>query len=396
MLNRNELKKYITKALIFISILVATNPANAEVKKYRATQYQREVRFIERVNYGNPLQTEYVGNLFNMGRITYRAVNDDPSVTFMPYRFRKGDTVLFNTDEIATYRIAEDKTKRGYQKDDPYFDNSPLNYVARQVVPCIVYPAISNEKKYGFCFYPLTEEVMEEQSTDEASTSDVLNYGKGDDFTFIYITLPKDRLSTGKIRIKHKGEWLEYEQPILGLSRDTLALKKNNRIDPNANTPQGIYRVEGVMKNEENLELGKEPYLDIDSGWVAVGGTPYPFDAPILSQIIDEKHWKDYWINEYALGQAVVGRNLLRIHGNSAEPSEPPQYEDKNTGKLYRPTQGCLNMGDIQQTLIDKLVEIGVISLKYDNTITFASGKKKYWNKTNHIGKVFVIVKDED
>ena len=53
-------------------------------------------------------------------------------------------------------------------------------------------------------------------------------------------------------------------------------------------------------------------------------------------------------------------------------------------------------MGDIQQTLIDKLVEIGVISLKYDNAITFASGKKKYWNKTNHIGKVFVIVKDED
>ena len=115
-----------------------------------------------------------------------------------------------------------------------------------------------------------------------------------------------------------------------------------------------------------------------------------------MSEIINEEYWNDYWINEYALGHAVTGRNLLRIHGNSVDPIDPPKYEDKNTKILYRPTKGCLNTAGEMQKLLDVLLDIGVISLKYNNFVTFASGKKKYWNKSKLIGSVFIIIKDMD
>ena len=395
--------------IILLNVLVLFtmfNTASAEIKKFRVElsdgeSYQKEVRFIERVNYGSPIQTEYVGNLFNNNQIIYRAVNDDPSITFMPYRFRPGDEILFNTDEVNVYKIAEDKTKKAYQKYDDYFDNSAITFENKQVVPCIVYTKSNRSKKFGWCFYP-TDNKLKEIKYKQANVEDLLDYKNSNKFTLLYVILPKDRLSTGYLKIKHQGEWIKdsngeiWQMPIMGLSRVTLKKNKNNRIDPDSNTPQGIYRLEGVMKNEENLELGDKPYLDIDSGWLPVGAAPHNFDYPIMSEIIDEKYWNDYWINEYALGYATTGRNLLRIHGNSVDPNHLPKYEDKNTKILYRPTKGCLNAADGMNKLLDILVDIGVISLKYDNYVTFASGKKKYWNKTQSIGRVFVIVKDTD
>jgi len=397
-------RKYLLQLLIG-SVLFCFE-TKAEIKKYRVElsdgeAYQKEVRFIERVNYGSPIQNEYVGNLFNNNQIIYRAVNDDPSVTFMPYRFRPGDEILFNTDEINTYRIAEDKTKKTYQKYDDYFDNSPIKFESKQVVPCIVYPRSNRSKKYGWCFYP-TDEVLKPIKYKQANIDDLMDYDKGNKLTLLYVILPKNRLTTGYIKIKHKGEWIknsngdDWKLPVMGLSRVTLKKGKNDRIDPDSNTPQGIYRLEGVMKNEENLELGDKPYLDIDSGWLPVGAAPYNFDYYIMSEIINEKYWNDYWINEYALGYAVTGRNLLRIHGNSADPNNPPKYEDKNTKVLYRPTKGCLNAAGEMQKLLNVLIDIDVISLNYDNSVTFASGKKKYWNKSKSIGNTFVIVKDDD
>ncbi len=401
------MRKILLSLLTFSCAFFISATTHAAVKKFRVKlpsgeNFQREIRFVERVNYGTPLQAEYVGNLFSSNRIIYRAVNDDPGVAFMPYRFRDGDEILLNTDEVNTYRFAEDKTKKAYQKDDDYFDNSPITFAERQVAPCIVFKKLSREKVYGWCFYP-TDGYLESRSYSQAEVSDLIDFsGRHNDFTLLYAVLPRDRLSTGTLKIKHKGEWIKdsdggvWELPVMGLSRVTLGKNKNDRIDPDSNTPQGIYRIEGVMKNEENLELGDKPYLDIDSAWLPIGAAPHNFDSMIMSEIIDEEYWNDYWINEYALGHAVTGRNLLRIHGNSKDPKEVPTYEDKNTKVLYRPTRGCLNVAENMQPLLDILVELKAISLDYDNSVTFASGKKKYWNKTKKMGQVFLIVKDSD
>jgi hypothetical protein len=401
------MQKFLLSLLAFSTVFFMTATLHAEVKKFQVklpdgTTMQREVRFIERVNYGTPTQAEYVGNQFLMNRIIFRAVNDDPNVTFMPYRFRNGDEVLFNTDEVITRRIAEDKTKKAYQKDDDYFDNSPIAFEEKQIVPCIVFTKLSREKKYGWCFYP-TDDFLVSERYRSADVSDLTDYdGDFNGFTLLYAVLPRDRLSTGTLKIKHKGEWIKDSEgniwalPILGLSRTSLGKNKNDRIDPNANTPQGIYRIEGVMKNEENLELGDKPYLDIDSAWLPVGAAPHNLDTFIMSEIIDRDYWNDYWINEYALGHAVTGRNLLRIHGNSKDPREVPAYVDANTKVLYRPTQGCLNTAEGMQPLLDILIDLDAITLNYDNSVTFASGKKKFWNKSKKIGQVFLIVKDAD
>jgi hypothetical protein len=396
------------KLFYILFILLTSNLAYSEVLTYikKPIKYSENIEVYLRDNIYSQKHVMAAGDQVSRKEIVvHNSNNADLNSIFVSYKLEEGDRIILNTEEEKEFTIIKDKTP----KNDKYawLKKYIFEYQATRQAklhPCILLTNKANEKKYGFIPSNVINRLVLETPPKSTSVNEILSHNTSPELTIIYAILPKDRNKPGKLMIKHKGDWVKdtngekLELPILGRSRGNVSSKKNFRIYTNTDTPQGIYKVNGVMKHTKRTHYGTEPYLDIDDMVISPGRYSYNYDKFLMQQLVPSQSFNEYWTNEYNLAQAL-GRTAFRVHSNN--PQELEEYIKakslKSDTKVILPTSGCLNMGDALPKLMQTLTSLGIVDLNdYQYNINMDDDNVFSWNISDKIGLVYLIVKDED
>jgi hypothetical protein len=405
------MKKTMTQRFKLISLLIllfANNIAYSEVRTF-TYKYQKYAEYLEVYLRDNVYSQKHIiaaGKQIHQNTIVvHNSFNANLNSIYVAYKLEEGDKIILNTNEEREFTIIKDKTPVNdkYAWLKKYIFEYQASREAK-LYPCIIFTKIGNEKKFGFIPSNIINRLIPENNAKHTTVNELLSYHSSPELTIIYAILPKNRNLPGKLLIKHKGEWVKdangtkLELPVLGRSKNNISLKKDFRIYPYSDTPQGIYKVNGVMKHSKHPDFGNEPYLDIDDMVISPGRYSYNYDKFLMQNLVPTDVNNEYWANEFNLAQAL-GRTSFRIHSNNSQDLEKylKTKAAKSNPNPIIPTSGCLNMGEALPKLMQILASLDVINLHdYPYNVTMNDDNVFSWNISDKIGLVYLIVKDED
>jgi hypothetical protein len=318
--------------LAFSLIIFSTFSARADAPSKYIVETPIEV--LQRINFGFPNQTRLASKTVAFGKINKKQ--------FSKVQLNTGDTILLRLNE-----------KRKMQGKDYY----PALLISSTTIPILI-----DEENLL--------KTIKIADYKETTSDEILNFAASAKYTIVYVILPQDRKDFGEIKIRHKGQLVDFTIPALGISTTQATGGENRRLYRESSTPQGLYLVFGTMRSA-NLMLGGKPYLNIDDGYTMFGMQT----GSILKDILPDNARSEYWTNEFNLANSF-GRTDFRIHNNTVDKNNPNNYTTPS-GTGIRASRGCINVNTNIGILINKLKELVGSDI------------------AGQVGKIIVIVKDK-
>ena len=268
-------------------------------------------------------------------------------------------------------------------------------------LPVVLFVQRNRSKLYGLIKQSSLQHLRPAPQPKETPTQQILNHATDPDLFLIYITCPAARNGLCDLRIKEQGRWLRdpatgqlFTIPVLARARRDQGGRPSTiisrRTHINSDTPQGIYAIWGTVIDGGNSTWHLTPRIDLDAALPPVNGQPYNINSFLLSKLIPDEAFDDYWVNEWPLAYSL-GRIALRIAPGIFEAQQQNPIELQFGEKTYNPTHGCINTGDKQEKLVQALVRAGVFA---QEPLVTNKGMRKKWSVAAKLGKAFVIIKD--
>jgi hypothetical protein len=307
---------------------------------------------------------------------------------FTPQTLEVGDYILLNPQEAFLLEILQED------------EDTSLQVASGEFIPAICLSQKDGEKTFGLIPSSALESLEKEGNHSKASLSHILNH-PALGMTVVYALCPPHRKSLCSVIIKQDGKWVTDDQgkPLIfrGIAqsrRHDKGLPTGIRLQPNSDTPQGIYWMLSTMLCN-HPGFGGEARIDLDGTGkdlplLPLNGHPYDFYKPMIDALVPPAAQKDYWINEWPLAYAL-GRHAIRIHTNGL--NQPTHtYEG---GVALTQTAGCLNLGKDMEPFLTTLETIGVLDKNYEKRLLEGTDRKISWNVGEKwMGRAFMILLD--
>lgn len=393
------IRRNIYKFLVLIFVVVKNSFATTYTYQHKNITPAEEINLLVRSNNYSLNHNLEVARQLNNGEIF---INENNKLTniFQKEKIEHNDKITLRTRELKNLKIHEDLSS----PDEKYLWLKRLifNYTKEyhgDYYPCIIIKAKDGERKYGLIAAESLSNLVQINDRETSNLDEILNHANHPKLTILYAVMPKNRAHKGKLLIKYKGNWLldedgsKLEFPVLGQSKLSSEHQYNGRLYNKGDTPQGIYRINGVMSHSNDHRFGDFAYLDIDNYITQPHGFGYDFNSFLLEELLPKSEWNKYWLNELSLAQNL-GRNSFRIHGNNlyklAEISDIVDLDN-----IALPTAGCLNLGSKLPEFMKLLAKLKLIDIENFSDQHEFTNDVLYWNISDNIGKIFLIVIDK-
>ncbi len=311
-------------------------PKQHLIKRFDYSKFHGEINILKRVNYGSREAT----------RIASKIIGEESKIIipnmWEEIALKDSDYILINVQEKRVFNIGEH---------------------AKELIPALL---ISNTREIIL----ISQTSLNKLNQDTEYTENIeLNNNSA-----ITVKLPENRKEFGII----EGLNGKLSIPVLGLAALDDKDQLNTRLRPNSSTPQGIYKINGLLSNPMKI-LGGQPYINIDNS------SPMALATLTQKGIIDEDYTNQYWANEFIIANAM-GRYALRIHGNSVDPENPDNYTEPKTNTSIRATKGCINAADKIADIIETLAQEGYVKEGFEQASSYQSSPA--------LKELYLIVKD--